>query len=109
LHRRNELGVDFFVTQLQLYWTPQWQEFVELLGATLVTLTTVPSSQRQLDFLEKLGVQTREYTLVENPIPEKMRHCLDLVRHVPFGMEILPESKKSRVALLDKFLQACHE
>jgi hypothetical protein len=108
LRRKNEVGVDFFVTQLQLYWTLQWEEFVELLGATLITLTTVPFSQRQLDFLEKLGVQTREYTLVENPLPEKMRHCLDLVHHVPFGLEILPESRKNRLALLETFLELHH-
>lgn len=107
LRRRNELGVDFFVTQLQLYWTREWQEFVEMLGTDLVTLTTVPSSKKQLEFLDTLGVQTRGYyEYVDNTLHEKMCHCLDLVRTVPFGLEILPETKKSRVALLDKFLEA---
>ena len=107
LHRKNNIGVDFFVTQLQLYRTVEWQEFVEMLGTNLVTLTTVPSSHRQLDFLETLGVQTRGYYhQVDKSLTEKMRHCLDLVRTAPFGLEILPESKKSRVALLDTFLEA---
>jgi len=107
LQRKNNIGVDFFVTQLQLYWTREWQEFVEMLGSDLVTLTTVPSSKRQLDFLETLGVQTRGYDHhVDNTLTEKMRHCLELVRTVPFGLEMLPESKKSRVALLDTFLEA---
>ena len=95
--------MDFFVTQLQLYPTEDWESFVDLLGNALVTLTTVPSSQKQLEFLATLGVQTQDYGRVEASLSEKMQHCWDMVEGIPFGVEILPESRKNRRAILDAF------
>lgn len=99
--RRKECGVDFFVTQLQLYPTPEWREFVRILGPSMITLTTAPTTQKQLDFLETLGVQTQGYRGIEDPLEEKVRRVLEFVSGQPFGFEILPESKTLRTRVLE--------
>jgi hypothetical protein len=103
VRKRREAGVDFFVTQLQLYPTEEWKYFVNLLGNFLITLTTVPSSQKQLEFLATLGVQTHDYAGVEASLSVKMQQCWDMVHGIPFGIEILPESRKSRRTILHVF------
>jgi hypothetical protein len=97
---RQQLGISFFVTQLQLYPSPLWLNFVDMLGPAMVTLFTVPTSYKQLAFLETLGVCTQKYNeRMDKPIQEKMDDCLGWLRE-PYGFDILVE--KNRLSYLHR-------
>jgi hypothetical protein len=86
---RQQRGISFFVSQIQLYPTPEWRYFVEVLGPHMITLTTVPLSARQLEFLETLGVCVQEYKGLEKTLENKIQQCLEWFGNVPFGFDIL--------------------
>ena len=96
---RQQLGIPFFVTQLQLYPSQLWLDFTEWLGPAVVTLFTVPSSYKQLAFLETLGVCTARYENMEKPIQEKIDDCLGWLCE-PYGFDILAE--KNRLSYLHR-------
>jgi len=95
-------GVDFFISQLQLYPTQEWQDFSR--EFSLITLTTIPSSDRQLTFLKNLGVLTEGYKDIHETIPVKIARCMSFVKETLFGFEILSENPVTRQQYIDNLL-----
>ena len=93
---RQRRGVRFFVSQLQLYPTPEWRYFVHLLGHRMITLTTVPMSERQLHFLETLGVRTDAYQGLHDTLENNVARCLQWLEGVSYAFEILGEKHRSQ-------------
>ena len=99
---RQSQGVDFFISQLQLYPTQEWQDFNR--EFFLITLTTIPSSVRQLTFLKNLGVLTEGYKDIHDAMPVKIARCMSFVKESLFGFEILSENPVTRQQYIDNLL-----
>jgi hypothetical protein len=99
---RRDQGVDFFISQLQLYPTSEWQDFNR--EFYLITLTTIPSSVKQLTFLKGLGVLTEGYKDIHDSMSTKIARCISFVEDTLFGFEILTENPVARQQYVDAIL-----
>jgi len=99
---RRDQGVNFFITQLQLYPTQEWRDFCR--EFSLITLTTAPSSVKQLTFLKGLGVLTEAYKDINDSMPTKIARCMSFVEDTLFGFEILTENLIARQQYVDAIL-----
>jgi len=98
---RLQRGISFFVSQIQLYPTPEWRYFKEVVPL-MITLTTVPVSARQLGFLATLGVGVQEYKdLLEETLENKIHQCLEWFENDPFAFDILVHSPPDRRRYLE--------